>query len=104
MDEETEEFIKELKELREIAISEGLFSEDDNIFLGVINNLQNSMGGAAMNNYYPRAWENIDKNTSRLKVPGGWIVNTVNYNDGCCSESTCFVPDPGHQWVLEPEK
>ncbi len=43
--------------------------------------------------------------SSRLKVPGGWIVRTVLRYDtgegaGCAVEQT-FVADAGHDWELE---
>ena len=43
--------------------------------------------------------------TKRLKVPGGWIVNTYSVMDSIddsassVSESTCFYPDPSHEWL-----
>ncbi len=43
--------------------------------------------------------------THRAKIFGGWLVRTDEFwrDDlfGCQSESTCFVPDPNHQWTLE---
>jgi len=58
-------------------------------------------------------FERIDDYRSRAKIHGGWILET-------CSEvmthmntnelpvrgyewriSTCFVPDPNHEWVLD---
>lgn len=40
--------------------------------------------------------------TSRLRVPGGWIVNTYTWVDetGCC-ESSVFIADPTHEWIIE---
>lgn len=38
--------------------------------------------------------------TYRAKVHGGWLVETQNYT-GQCGGLT-FVPDPTHEWKLEP--
>lgn len=50
-------------------------------------------------------WEEIDKLTHRLKVPGGWLVRSiysVSYAYGAgCSVHTVFVEEVGHNWVLE---
>ncbi len=44
------------------------------------------------------------ENTSRMKVPGGWIVKAFhrsrNNNKGDAMGMT-FVPDPKHEWVLK---
>lgn len=43
--------------------------------------------------------------THRAKIFGGWLVRTDEFwrDDffGCQSESTCFVPDPNHEWVID---
>ena len=55
---------------------------------------------------YPRKYESITDNSTRLKVPGGWIYITFwqNQSHSSLSLSTCFIPDPNHEWELEPEK
>jgi len=67
---------------------------------------------------YPREWEIVikDRNPSvyRIRVHGGWIVslNTVNYKRYRPSgipyrvdkKEHIFIPDPNHEWVLEPLK
>lgn len=57
---------------------------------------------------YPREWEIVNKHTytMRLKVQGGWIVvvrehKVVADQHECISMASCFVPDHGHQWILE---
>lgn len=55
-------------------------------------------------------WEEIEQNTKRMKVFGGWIVlhlhqqNEWLYDGGepAC-ESMVFVPDPNHEWVLKTD-
>lgn len=57
-------------------------------------------------------WERLkdiepNAQSSRLKVPGGWIVRTILKYDtaegaGCAVEQT-FVADAGHDWVI-PER
>ena len=48
---------------------------------------------------YPRQWENIDMDTERLKVPGGWIVEVAHV--ALESISIVYVPDPHEEWHLE---
>jgi hypothetical protein len=45
--------------------------------------------------------------TKRIKVPGGWIINTWHTgSDGhekypsSISEGLCFFPDPAHEWEV----
>ena len=48
-------------------------------------------------------WEKIDKQTERLKVPGGWIVRskfTEIFNGCAVSVHQIFVIDPDHSWSL----
>ena len=45
-------------------------------------------------------WENIDEDTDRLKVPGGWIVRSWVMR----SVHQVFISDPGHTWTLENNK
>ena len=33
----------------------------------------------------------------RLKVPGGWLVSSINHNGPLVS----FIPDPYHEWLEE---
>ena len=56
-------------------------------------------------------FEDIDTNTQRAKVFGGWIVKTYEpvmhdtgngMHDGWDWRiATCFVPDPNYEWVLD---
>jgi hypothetical protein len=48
-------------------------------------------------------WEIIDKNSFRLKVPGGWIVKSVHkefYSGISVSVHQIFIKDEGHNWKL----
>lgn len=64
-----------------------------------------------MNKKYPRQGEIISQGdgqlTSRLKVHGGWIFHSFFIEeDGmvrmkASSETSCFIPDPNHEWELE---
>lgn len=58
----------------------------------------------------PFKWEliesDVDINTFRAKVEGGWLVNHIVYP--CGQESlmvmtTTFVPDPQHNWIVDNE-
>ena len=58
---------------------------------------------------YKRNWEEItDHNgtTSRLEVPGGWIVQQCNGNCGTalCFVPKYFVPDHSHDWILDDKE
>ena len=58
---------------------------------------------------YPRKWEKVSEATIRLKVPGGWLVETfqsasLNYHSVSTSVSIVFLPDPHHEWILEEKK
>ena len=52
-------------------------------------------------------WEKIDAETSRMWVPGGWLVRSKMYagNDSGPGVSVCvhviFVSDIGHDWEFE---
>lgn len=58
------------------------------------------------------AWEDIDSWNCRTKVFGGWIIKTTEPVHHCETSvcgggdgwdwriSTCFVPDPNHEWEL----
>lgn len=48
-------------------------------------------------------WENMGDYTTRLKVPGGWIVRTFtgSYNGGCCHQ--IFIGDVNHTWKIKKE-
>ncbi len=41
-------------------------------------------------------WEELNSDTERLKVIGGWVVYRGNINGKCC----CFVPDKKHSWKI----
>ncbi len=54
-------------------------------------------------------WEEIARNkmavhgssTTRVKVIGGWIVNSYTWvKDSGISESSIFVPDAHHRWEI----
>lgn len=58
-------------------------------------------------------WEEISSSergfiitqTCRAKVIGGWLVkNSIVFTgiNTCISESTVFVEDPNHYWIIEP--
>jgi hypothetical protein len=47
-------------------------------------------------------WEKIDGETSRMKVPNGWIVRSIQFYFGAAvSLHQIFIVDPGHQWKLD---
>lgn len=41
-----------------------------------------------------------DRVMKRTKVINGWIVLTMVIMQGRMHESSCFVPDPKHEWVI----
>lgn len=52
-------------------------------------------------------WETIQsepyQSTNRLPVIGGWLVAVVEYGeDGGIAQSVVFVPDPKHEWTVQP--
>ncbi len=57
-------------------------------------------------------WEKVNKNTGRLRVPGGWIVQNAfeSYNEKNIFMKIftyknhaigVFVPDAGHEWNID---
>lgn len=38
--------------------------------------------------------------TSRLKVPGGWLIRERYFKEDAVSVSICFISEPGHVWGL----
>lgn len=52
-------------------------------------------------------WEKLDNDTRRVKVIGGWIVQTKIFEEGSrgvmISESSVFIPDAEHKWEIEIE-
>jgi hypothetical protein len=48
----------------------------------------------------------IEEETSRLEVPGGWLYKVVRFADDTPSVALCFVPDPEVelQRVLEADQ
>jgi hypothetical protein len=60
----------------------------------------------------PFEWEliesDIDSQTCRAKVEGGWLVNHVIYpcgQESLVQMTTTFVPDPQHNWIIDkPQK
>lgn len=57
---------------------------------------------------YSREMERVNKFMDRLKVPGGWLVHTSNYdtgtNESAISEALCFFPDPKYEWDLQHDQ
>ena len=54
-------------------------------------------------------FEQIDKHSDRIKVPGGWLVRTFVHSSWMeavsCSVHTVFIADPQHTWELnKPER
>lgn len=47
--------------------------------------------------YEKEDWEDVDFNTTRLKIKGGWLVR---YAAGAGAGLT-FVPDKNHSWKLK---
>lgn len=44
-------------------------------------------------------WEEIDTNTQRAKVIGGWIITySFMFADGVAMQ---FIPDPLHTWQID---
>lgn len=48
-------------------------------------------------------WENIENDTRRAKVIGGWIVNSWYFTEEAISDTTVFVPDKYHKWKIKNE-
>jgi len=52
-------------------------------------------------------WEKIDAETSRMRVPGGWLVRSKMFagNNSGPGVSVCvhvvFIPDNKHDWEFE---
>lgn len=53
---------------------------------------------------YPRKFEIVSGSCHRLKIFGGWIVETMVDGEREWSISTIFIPDPNHEWKLEPKE
>lgn len=55
---------------------------------------------------YPRKFETVTKRESyRLAVHGGWhhVYTSLSFSvDVADSVSSIFIPDPNHEWKLEP--
>ena len=48
-------------------------------------------------------WEEIAKDTWRLKVFGGWLISrTIDFGSDI-STAVCFVPDAFHRWEIGKE-
>ena len=45
--------------------------------------------------------EPIGDGVYRLKVPGGWVVQTVERGELELSTALCFVSDPGYSWTCK---
>ena len=52
-------------------------------------------------------WEDLDNSSRRIKVIGGWIVQTKIFEESkrgvMISESSVFVADRDHEWEIMPE-
>ena len=69
-----------------------------------------------MKKKYPRKWEEVSKeeeinlDTYRLRVYGGWLVRTFggrltgHVSGDVISQAVCFVKDEHGHWQLEEEK
>jgi hypothetical protein len=52
---------------------------------------------------FSREWELVSPKVFRLKVYGGWIVHFEDlFTPTTGHTALCFVPDPRHEWELEP--
>ena len=59
-----------------------------------------------MRKCYRWEWEKLDEVSRRVKVVGGWIVQSEAMSPkGQCAISAVFIPDSEHQWgILPPPK
>ena len=49
-------------------------------------------------------WEQLDENTRRAKVIGGWIVHTILVGTKTASDSLVFIADRDHEWhIIKPQ-
>lgn len=49
------------------------------------------------------AWEQIDENNKRVKVNGGWLIQTMLTTKNSCAVNTMFLADQDWQWQpIEP--
>ena len=56
-------------------------------------------------------WEQVDHETKRARVPGGWLVKSYeniweevrgDFSHGWNWRfAMCFVPDPNREWIVE---
>lgn len=46
-------------------------------------------------------WEEIDSDTNRLKVPGGWIVRSYMHSVSGHTVHQIFIEDPEHLWIIQ---
>jgi len=53
-----------------------------------------------MNQRYSKKFEKIDDETSRLRVPDGWIIRTIVRNSEGISVHTFFLKDIMTHWDL----
>ena len=50
-------------------------------------------------------WKNIDNETDRLKVPGGWIIRTTEYYiQKSVAVHQIFVKDENHEWIINEKE
>ena len=51
-------------------------------------------------------WEQLDEGTRRVKVIGGWLVNTHrrldNGKSATFDQALAFVSDRDHEWTIVP--
>lgn len=67
-----------------------------------------------INEKYDDAYDDYWFATYRAQVFGGWLVRTFDYTkhknensklmNGSSSEAMMFVPDPSHEWTIEPNE
>jgi hypothetical protein len=49
-------------------------------------------------------WIRISDGSSRLRVPGGWVIQSWQYTfQGGVALHQVFVADPTHEWVPEEQ-
>lgn len=54
----------------------------------------------AYENRRDATWEYVGRACYRLKVPGGWLINSSISNSGGCAINILFLKDEHHEWVL----
>ncbi len=52
----------------------------------------------------PFEWEALETQrgkTFRVKVIGGWLINTRHVDANSASSTMTFIPDPNHEWRVK---